>query len=428
MPDHLSEEQIRRYRKRENPPEELLRVDDHISQCAQCRELLSSASELRAALQSGETLSLLGQLRQSDSAQFEPADKGAHLNEMSRAVHNGAPQSKHLSYEQLETYVDGKMPRTDRDVAEAHLESCRSCSEDVRDLNTFRVELEGSREPRRIRWWARTASPGLAPRRAVFALVMAVVIVLVVAVGRRKLSPAPVIPDTGVANSGGAQPSLTGGSNSSGAPMLLGLADLRPADRIAVVQAAGQERIKSPDVLAGLQGPPQTLLGKSAEGPRFKVLQPIGEVVLDARPVFRWQPLKGADSYSVTVFDAKLNPVQTSATLRVTQWITARALKRGQLYLWQVTAKLSTGESVSSPTPPNPEARFLVLGQEKAGEFLQFRTVHPEAHLTLGILYAQAGVLGEAKKELEQLPQGDPNYDLAQKLLNSIQEIRKPHP
>ena len=428
MPDHLSEEQIRRYRKRENPPEELLRVDDHISQCAQCRELLSSASELRAALQSGETLSLRGQLLQSNSARFEPADKGGHLNEMSRAVHNGAPQSEHLSYEQLETYVDGKMPRADRDVAEAHLESCRPCSEDVRDLNTFRVELEGSREPRKIRWWAHIASPRLAPRSAVFALVMAVVIALVIAVGRRKLTPAPLIPDTGVASSNGAQPSLAGGANSNRGPVLLGLAELPPADRIAVVQAAGQERIKSPDVLAGLQDPPETLLSESAEMPRFEVLQPLGEVVLDARPVFRWQPLAGTDSYSVTIFDAKLNPVQTSATLRVTQWMAARALKRGQLYLWQVTAKLRTGESVSSPTPPNPEARFLVLAQEKADEFLQFQTVHPEAHLTLGILYAQAGVLREAKKELEQLPHGDPNYDLAQKLLNSIQEIRKPHP
>jgi len=427
MPDHLSEEQIRRYRKRENPPEELLRVDDHISQCAPCRELLSSASELRAALQSGETLSLRGQLRQSNSARSEPADKGGHLNEMSRAVHNSAPESEHLSYEQLETYVDGKMPRADRDVAEAHLESCRPCSEDVRDLNTFRVEFEGSRERRKIGWWAHIASPRLAPRSAAFALAMAVVIVLVVAVGRRRLAPAPAIPDTGVANSDGAQPSLTGRGNSNSTPVLLGLAELPPADRIAVVQAAGQERIKSPDVLAGLQDPRETLLSESAEIPSFEVLQPLGEVVLDARPVFRWQPSAGADSYSVTIFDAKLNPVQTSATLRVTQWMAARALKRGQLYLWQVTAKLRTGESVSSPAPPNPEARFLVLAQEKADKFLQFRTVHPEAHLTLGILYAQAGVLGEAKKELEQLSHGDPNYDLAQKLLNSIQEIRKPH-
>jgi hypothetical protein len=379
MPGHLSEEQIARYRERRTPPEQFLQVDDHVSQCAECRERLASANDLRAGLQRTDV----------------------------------ASQGEHLAYEQLEAYVDGKMSEADRELAQTHLESCPTCSADVRDLQTFKAELAGPKDQSKGGWWSAFVAMWLTRRRVAFAVTMAAVIVLAVELGKRQMGPPHGIPSSGTANS-------------TRTETLLAIKTMSPEEQAAVLEAISQQNIKTPVVLVGLRGPKETLLSESHEGARFEVLQPLGEVVLDARPLFRWQPLAGAISYSVAIFDPHLNPVQSSPALGTTQWSAAKPLPRGQTYLWQVTAKLSNGQMVSSPRPPNPEARFRVLDQTKADELSQFQAAHPEAHLALGILYAEAGMLEQAGHELGQLAKSDPDYDLAQKLLKSIQEIRHP--
>jgi hypothetical protein len=201
------------------------------------------------------------------------------------------------------------------------------------------------------------------------------------------------------------------------------IAMLPREDQSAVLGAVSQQRLTTPDVVKALRGSKQTLLGESA-ALRFEVIAPVGEVVMDTRPTFRWQALSGTAGYSVAIFDANLKPVQSSALLRTTEWTPTEMLKRGQVYQWQVTATLPGGKSMNSPSPPSPEARFRVLGQEKADAFERFRLAHPESHLVLGILYAQAGVLEESERELAAIPQGNPDYDLGQRLLSRVQEMR----
>jgi len=128
----------------------------------------------------------------------------------------------------------------------------------------------------------------------------------------------------------------------------------------------------------------------------------------------------------VAIFDANLNAVETSPLLKQPQWKPELMLKRGQVYQWQVTAMLAEGKSVHTPAPPNPEAKFLVLEQEKAGALARFQAEHSQAHLVLGILDAQSGMLAEGMLELQKIPASDADYALAQKLLKSIQEIRQP--
>jgi hypothetical protein len=164
----------------------------------------------------------------------------------------------------------------------------------------------------------------------------------------------------------------------------------------------------------------QTLLGASDGSGRFAVLAPVGEFVSDARPNFRWQPLQGAASYSVAIFDAGFNRVQSSSALQTTQWQPPKPLERGHIYQWQVTATMKDGTTVISPRPPSPEARIQILQQSKADELERFRQGHAHAHLVLGILYAQAGVLTEAETELAQVSNDDPRYATALTLLKSI--------
>jgi hypothetical protein len=383
MPEHLSAEQITSYRERRASPEELLRVDDHISQCPECRERLLSPGELRAALQ------------------------GAGSPRV-------ASQGQHLVYEQLEAFVDRKMSRADRKSASAHLKVCEFCSEDLRDLNAFKAELAGSGNKTAETLWSSLAG-WLTLRRISLVVATAGVIVLAVLVGRRHQTPPQKDPSVVVANLGAIP-----------AEMQTAINELPLDDQSAIREAIAEQRIKSPNMLAELQGGRQTLLGETQKGPQFEVLSPLGEAVLDVRPAFRWQAVSEATSYSVAIFDAQLNQVESSGPVNVTEWTPRRPLKRGELYLWQVTARLSGGKSISEPSPPSPEAKFKVVSEEKAGEIAHFQEAHHESHVVLGILYAQAGALEKAQHELEQLPKGDPNYELAQKLLKSVMELRRP--
>jgi hypothetical protein len=97
---------------------------------------------------------------------------------------------------------------------------------------------------------------------------------------------------------------------------------------------------------------------------------------------------------------------------------------RGRVYQWQVTAHLQDGSSLSAPAPPQPEARFRVLDRDKEEELSRFASAHPDAHLALGILDAQAGLLSKAEQQFRQVSQTDADYQPAQRLLKRIQEIR----
>ena len=126
------------------------------------------------------------------------------------------------------------------------------------------------------------------------------------------------------------------------------------------------------------------------EGYPFALLGPLGTLVISDRPSFRWRAFSGADSYVVTVSDQDFNEVVTSQPLTTTSLTPPRALERGRAYSWQVTARVGNQE-ITLPVRPAPEARFRVLEQAKATELMQAEKLVAGSHLTLGILYSQAG-------------------------------------
>src|SRR5260370_7334097 len=120
---------------------------------------------------------------------------------MSATSPPGAPQAEHLTYEELEAYVDGKMSDADRGIARAHLEFCPSCSEDVRDLNTFKGDLANSKGQRGKSSWAAFVALWLTPRRAALTLGMAAFVVLAVKVARWQSALPRGVPSAEIANS-----------------------------------------------------------------------------------------------------------------------------------------------------------------------------------------------------------------------------------
>jgi hypothetical protein len=395
MSKHLTDEQIAHGLKGLHSAEEWIAADEHISQCPECRERLAKAWDLTVALQ--PQAALPKESKQPD---------------------------EHLTFEQLESYADGKMSVADQESAQAHAKVCGACAEELRDLEAFKKKLANS---------AAQATTGLQPwqvapvvRWPVLLRVAAVIVVATVAavaflwVKEKHPGSASVALNNPAANNG---------SPPAQKPNALAveIASLHPDDQRAVHQAMEQGKFTPPQVLAELRGSKEKLMGESPLRNQFRVLEPVGEVVISPRPIFRWQPLKGTQSYSVVVFDTKLNPVESSPDLHESSWSTSRALKQGRVYEWQVTAKTADGNSVIAPAPPSPEAKFLVLEKTKADEIEQFQQSHPADHLVLGILYADRGVFPAAANELKQISPGDPNYNLAQKLLTSVEELRS-HP
>jgi hypothetical protein len=185
------------------------------------------------------------------------------------------------------------------------------------------------------------------------------------------------------------------------------------------------QRVEAPTLLASVSGGAETLRGGGGQGVSFPVLSPVGTAVITDRPTFRWRALSGAGSYVVSVYDRDFRKVAASAPQASTEWTVAQPLARGQVYSWHVSASRE-GREVTSPEQPAPEAKFVVLDAAKAEELSRAGRVYKGSHLTLGTLYARAGLLDDAERELESALRKDPRPEAARKLLLSVQALRGP--
>ena len=177
-------------------------------------------------------------------------------------------------------------------------------------------------------------------------------------------------------------------------------------------------------MLSELIGKSGVLMGPAEEGHPIALLSPVGTVVIGVRPVFRWRPLDGAEGYVVKVYDADFNEVAASPQLSGTVWTATRSLERGRTYSWQLTARAG-GKEIVSPIKPAPDAKFMVLNQTKAGELAHAKNASGNSHLTLGILYAQSGLLDDAEREFQTLLRANPKSKLVHKLLRIVSDKRR---
>jgi hypothetical protein len=197
---------------------------------------------------------------------------------------------------------------------------------------------------------------------------------------------------------------------------------LRSEDAEAVKSALIASQVEAPPLIAGLAGRSGMLRGER-EGVRFALQSPVGTAVLTDRPTLRWQRLEGASGYTVAVYDSSFNPVASSPLLVGAEWTLPQALQRGLVYSWQVTAN-KDGKLVSSPTSPAPEAKFLVIDQASANGMGQAEQRYANSHLVLGVLFARAGLLDDAERELRVLVKANPRSGVARKLVASVGSLR----
>lgn len=432
MSAHLNENRLERFRLRELSPEELLAADEHLSACEGCRLKLAAAAELR---------DMTGALRTT----------------LSRAADDGA----HLAYEQFEAYADGLLRGADLRTVETHLAACNVCADEARDLLALRDTLVKTAVPSNVRLDAPTASPsseatprrglldalaaffkrpfGLSPQWAAFAAAVLLLASLSAWWLASRPRPAPEVvrqtppaPTPGVSvntnteNVDKIEPNSPGTENSNStverAEIASELEKVPSRYREQVRAALTAQRLATPPALAEVRSGAGTLMG-SASGESFEVEGPAGVITRTDRPLFRWRPLAGAEGYVVRVYDSDFNLVATSPRLSSARWQPSTPLPRGRVYAWQVTAQKG-GTEVVAPAAPAPEARFKVLGQSEDESLARAERDSAGSHLTLGVLYARAGLLAEAEREFAAHLRANPRSSAARKLLRDVRRMK----
>lgn len=396
MTAHLSKDQIAKYRERSLASAELLDISEHLAGCEECRARIAAPLELASSVR------ILKAGLQAD------------------------PASAHLSYEELEAYVDGTRTRRDQAAVKAHTRSCRSCAADLEELQALRRELSAAaparkQEGRRREFWTTLLGwrGGLVLAGAAACAVLAVVLVRTPA--SRNSTVARVNPPTAPAASGsgirdGARViALAGGG-------IQGLDRLGEPYRAVVERALTEKRIEPAVSLADLAANRGVLLGAPGTPDRGKLLEPLGTVVEDQRPTLRWQPLAAA-TYRVSVYDSAYNVVAGSGWLSAPEWQVPKPLPRGMRYSWQLDIR-QNGAEFLVPVPPAPEARFRILATADEAEIARARSEWGDSHLVLGLLYARAGLLQEAEQELQALRQQNPQSEEVAGLLASVEQLR----
>jgi anti-sigma factor RsiW len=432
--EHLNQKQFEDYCQSQLQVTDLLSVSDHLAECERCRRQVGSAI--------------------NDDGSFF----GLRSEIFAEAASTDAVNT-HLTAEQTASYVDKQLSGESVQMIADHLTHCALCELAVEDMQAFRNQIAPSLDveyqPARVTssegWWHRTVKslPSFFRMSPVPAFGAALAVLLLILIGwvvwRAQLEKGPR-QDIVVAPTPAPQPSLSvptpDGSRSQPVTAVAQLKDggslltldqegklsgadnFPPAYQSMMKKALTAGRIEKSSQLNGLTRAPSSLMGLNGEKQELSVIEPVGNVLMTNRPTFRWSTMVGATGYGVEVYDDEFTLVAASPQLTNNSWSLPQSLRRGSIYSWQVKT-VKDGQQITSPRPPAPQARFRVLDQARANELSKAKRAYPSSHLTLGLLYAEAGLLKEAESELHLLQKANPESELTRNLLRQVQTLRR---
>ncbi|MGH9837212.1 MAG: anti-sigma factor family protein [Blastocatellia bacterium] len=394
MAEHLSQQMLERYRRRTLSVTELPRADEHLATCAACRAQLGEL----------EAVSALAGFFRRDAETF----------------------IAHLDYEQLEAYVQGRLPAVEKQSVEQHLRDCTSCQRESEDLRAFAVEFDARpitrlapEAPQSL--WQRLMA---LPRQINFALpawqwagaTAAIVLLIAVVTFFVRRSE----PDQNIVVVPTPSPIVTPPPTPGTTPLLAPSPAL-PNETLPpqVDLALRNERLKVPAEIAGLAGRTGNLMGGGTSEETVVLTAPAATFINTEKPTLRWQPLAGATRYSVRVTNQDFDKVAEAEDLSATQWTLPSPLARGQMYSWQITAHRDDKEILS------PSTNFQVLDKTKAAALAAAQKNFGANHLVMGVLYAEAGLLDDAAREFQAEMKAGPQSAKARKLLQNLRAQRQ---
>jgi hypothetical protein len=186
----------------------------------------------------------------------------------------------------------------------------------------------------------------------------------------------------------------------------------------AVQEALVAGHIALPQFLNELQPEREVLMGgPGAVAPR--IFSPRGTAVAGLPVEFRWQSLDGDWTYKVRVFTLAGDPVTASPDTHTPQWFCDQDLQAGFAYQWQVTA-MRGADRVTLPQPSETPPRFRILDTASAQRLRELARRQPSDHLLLGVEYARAGLLDDARAQLSEASGPAPGQPQILRLLQSL--------
>ncbi len=337
---HISREQLNSYRNRALLPQELVGVDAHLARCQECRDELSALASLSAS-----TISAVREAR------FE-----------------------HISYEQMDAWVENTLDSTERELVLSHIGLCAPCARQLQAYESYAPAMSAPivtpAQPvaslgERLRAWLRM------PQVAMIAAAVAVVAIV--------------------------SPFMTRDSNQAlTRAQLEALPDAVRGSAREVIDSNSAER---PESLAGL-----------APNSDASLQYPVSEMVEERQPILRWAPF--ASSYSVSIFDSAGREVGHSGMINTTHWLVPTQLERGGEYTWRIQANGRTRE-----------ASFRVLNESSEQKLDQARA-SGAGSLAIGAVAEHMGLLSLAQQEFQSAKREQPQSKDAAKLLDHVNELR----
>ncbi|MFN7929159.1 MAG: hypothetical protein U0Y68_14670 [Blastocatellia bacterium] len=408
MAEHLSDSQIENFTTRRLAPGAMEELTRHLAACADCQARVNAKAR---------TINRVAALQTTLRA--EPI--------------------VHLPYEQLVAYVEETAQPIEREIIHNHLAACSQCTFEAEELQALRHSLAAKPAPKKSFAWLREFT-FLRPLPIAIAAV-ALLSFFSLVWWLRQPATAPQI----VSAPPAASPAVTASLPPAPAPIapvviaslqdngqtvaldqagnLTGLANLSKESEQALRQALATQQIEISPEVKPLRQRAATLMGKAEEPVAIHLQSPVGTFINDTQPILRWQALRGAEHYTVQVLDTDFNVVATSPALAQTSWRVTMPLKRGQEYLWQVTAEVA-GQRASSSSASAPEAHFKLLSADKS-RALQASLQSKNSHLLRGTMYARTGLLDEAEREYQALLKANPHSSIARKLWQQLRAVRK---
>jgi len=330
---HPSAEVLARFRRGELDPREMLSIDEHLAACDECHVPLSSGDV---------------------EEKWHEALTGAHL-----------------TYDDMERWLDGRASDGERAEIEAHIASCEMCNDELHDLRSV------TRPPRKRAWVA----------YAIAACIAGIVILILLL----RPAPAPTAPPV-VRKVTPPPATQTTPVEPQRDTFAEALQHIDPALRTVAVSLM-DGTLPSEQLLQSLRaggGRERSIEPSSGE---LAVVSPVGVVVDDDRPLFRWT---GTPPFTVEIFDDHMQLVAATKRIDDTEWKATSALPRGKTLMWQVRRDRN-GSSEIAPRPPAPPARFRIVTTEA-----QHAIDAAASPLEAALLYAREGMVEEAREKLRQ--------------------------
>ncbi|HET9768603.1 MAG TPA: zf-HC2 domain-containing protein [Thermoanaerobaculia bacterium] len=389
---HLTPDLVRGWRALSLSAEETLAVSDHLEECADCARALADDDYV-------------------DSI----------VSAVDRALDAPRLAAVHLSQGELERWTDGRAAGAERARVQGHLAECPACRDAAEDLADFAAGGTAGRAAHR--WWGWPATAGLAA-----SLLLISGLLVMKSRARPPGSPPPAVQR--VSPPAAAAGTAPGPARAAGDEILLrdggvqlklrsdGSIDGVPAPWQAEVAALVDDpELAIPAVALALARTEDVQRGDASDATgaadRIRLESPLSTVVLDPRPVFRWQGPEDS-TYRVDVFGPGFAPVDSSGVLHVRQWRPSKPLPAGRTLTWKLTAIAGGGDATSHPRPPAAPAVFQVADTATVRRVSAARAT--ESHLLTGLALWHAGALEAATRELAALAAANPDSKLARKL------------